>query len=403
VDQLRFDLVEQIVAQLVRQKIDAQDWLRLTKVLFNRHPHIPKSTDTNVLGRCYSRIRDHLIARLPAVDKVRSRLALFATQCHFSSGDYPAAIEAAQRATTVEDRIHAAFDIARSHCFAGDLDQSLASLDRLVALMCEHGPIQQPQPARPATSPDEPEPDKEARNSFDPVQASLALLDLQNALAPIDKKAFLVSGTLLGFHREGQLLAHDKDIDVGIIGWEDQFEVANALLQSGHFGLDSRRLRGSKTYHIPVRHIETRVSIDIFIYHEDGGKLVTGVESYFGYLQKFAFTPFGLSKVGFLGIDFYVPDDIEKNLAENFGNWRQSDPDYISHLQSPSTVDVGGKVFQIVGRIRALEAIRGGKYEKLSRVIQIMEQHQGRPGGISADTLDLLKNAYDKRPVEEVA
>lgn len=402
VDQLRFDVLEQIVAQLVRQKINAQDWLRLTKVLFNRQPFVPKGLDTDQLGRCYGRIRSHLTARLPAVDKVRSRLAMFATDCHFHAGNYPAAIEAAQLATTVEDRIHAAFDIARSHCFSGDLDQSLVWLDRLVALMCEHGPIHSSRPAKSATSPNDPEPDKEARNAFDPQQASKALLDLQNALAPINKQAFLVSGTLLGFHREGQLLAHDKDIDVGIIGWQDQYEVANALLQSGHFGLDSRRLRGSKTYHIPVRHIETRVSIDIFIYHEEDGKLVTGVESYFGYLQKFAFTPFGLEKVGFLGIDFYVPGDIEKNLAENFGHWRQSDPDYISHLQSPSTVDVGGKVFQIVGRIRALEAIRGAKFEKLSRVIQILQQHQGRPGGVSAQTLDLLKAAYDKRPVAEV-
>ena len=403
IDQLRFDLLEQIVRELVRRKVDAQDWLRFTKVLFNRHPFVPKSVDTDGLGRCYTRIRDHLIARLPAVDRVRSRLALFATHCHFHSGNYPAAIEAAQRATVVEDRIHAAFDIARSHCFSGDLDQTLVWLDRLVELMCEHGPIQKPQPAAQVSQPDEPEPDKEARNKFDPVQASKALLDLQNALAPIDKKAFLVSGTLLGFHREGGLLAHDKDIDVGIIGWEDQYEVANALLQSGHFGLDSRRLRGSKTYHIPVRHIETRVSIDIFVYHEEGGKLVTGVESYFGYLQKFAFTPFGLDKVGFLGIEFYVPDDIERNLAENFGAWRQSDPDYISHLQSPSTVDVGGKVFQIVGRIRALEAIKAGKFEKLARVIRIMTEQQQRPGGMSAHTLELLQTAYDQRPVEEVA
>lgn len=403
IDQLRFDALDQIVRELVRRRVDAQDWLRLTKVLFNRHSFIPRSADIDALGVCYTRIRDHLIARQPTVDKVRSRLALFATHCHFRSGNYPAAIEAAQRATTVEDRIHAAFDTARSHCFSGDLDQTLVWLDRLVELMCQHGPIQGPQPAAQVKGPDEPEPDKEARNSFDPVQASKALLDLQTALEPIGKKAFLVSGTLLGFHREGQLLAHDKDIDVGIIGWEDQYEVANALLQSGHFGLDSRRLRGSKAYHIPVRHIETRVSIDIFIYHEEDGKLVTGVESYFGYLQKFAFTPFGLNKAGFLGIEFYVPDDIEKNLAENFGNWRQSDPDYISHLQSPSTVDVGGKVYQIVGRIRALEAIKAGKFEKLGRVIRLMSEHQQRPGGMSGHTLDLLKAAYDQRPVAEVA
>ncbi len=404
IDQLRFDLLEQVVRELVRRKPAVQDWLRFTQVLIARHNHIPQTADTVALGRAYSCIRDHLIARLPAVDKVRSRLALYISQCHFRAGDYAAAIEAARHATSADHRIHAAFDTARSHCFSGDLDQALVWLDQVLELQSARGPVQTRQPGTEAHAGQAPKQDKgPPKKVFDPVQASGALLDLQNALEPIGKKAFLVSGTLLGFHREGGLLAHDKDIDVGIIGWEDQYEVVNALLQSGRFGMDLRRLRGSKAYHIPVRHIGTGVSIDIFVYHEEDGKLVTGVQSDFGYLQKFAFTPFGLDKVGFLGIEFYVPDDIERNLAENFGPWRQSDPDYISHLQSPSTVDVGGKVFQIVGRIRALEAINAGKFEKLSRVIQIMTEHQGRPGGMSAHTLDLLQAAYDQRPVEEVA
>lgn len=404
IDQLRLDLVEQIVRELVRRKPGVQDWLRFTQVLIARHNHIPQTADTGALAGAYSCIRDHLIARQPAVDKVRSRLALYVSQCHFRAGDYAAAIEAARHATSADHRIHAAFDTARSHCFSGDLDQALVWMDQVLELQCARGPVQPPQPATEAHAGQAPKQDKgPPEKIFDPVQASRALLDLQNALEPVGKKAFLVSGTLLGFHREGGLLAHDKDIDVGIIGWEDQYEVVNALLQSGQFGMDLRRLHGRKTYHVPVRHIGTGVCIDIFVYHEEGGKLVTGVQSDFGYLQKFAFTPFGLHKTGFLGIEFYVPDDIERNLAENFGNWRQSDPDYISHLQSPSTVDVGGKVFQIVGRIRALEAINEGKLEKLSRVIQIMTEHQDRPGGMSAHTLELLQTAYDQRSVAEVA
>lgn len=403
IDQLRLDLVEQIVRELVRRKPGVQDWLRFTQVLISRHNHIPQTADTGALGRAYSCIRDHLIARQPAVDKVRSRLALYVSQCHFKAGNYSAAIEAAQLVTAEKQRIHAAFDISRSHCFLGDLDQALVWLDRVVELICApQGPAQTSQPEHPIRT-GKASPSAKRSRTFDPQQASRALVALQNALEPVGKKAFLVSGTLLGFHREGGLLAHDKDIDVGIIGWEDQYEVVNALLQSGQFGMDLRRLHGRKTYHIPVRHIGTGVCIDIFVYHEEGGKLVTGVQSDFGYLQKFAFTPFGLHKTGFLGIEFYVPDDIERNLAENFGNWRQSDPDYISHLQSPSTVDVGGKVFQIVGRIRALEAINEGKLEKLSRVIQIMTEHQDRPGGMSAHTLELLQTAHDQRTVAEVA
>lgn len=402
IDHNGFGLVDQIVRELVRRKIDVADWLRLTKLLFNRHTFIGKAQNIEALGHSYARIRDNLLSRLPAVLKVRSRLALFASLCHFASGNYPAAIQAAQGATTAEDRIHAAFDTARAHCHAGQLPETIASLDELVSLMCAADTAASLNEDIHATE-DTVAVAEQQKQVFDPGQASQALVDLQAALSAVGKRAFLVSGTLLGYAREGQILAHDKDIDVGIVGWEDQYEVANALLQSGHFGIDSRRLRGRKAYHIPVMHQATRTSIDIFIYHPEDGMWVTGVESYFGYLQKFAFTPFELKAVSFLGIDFYVPDDVEKNLAENFGNWRESDPEYISHLQSPSTVDVGGLVYQIVGRLRALEAIRAQKYEKLNRAIQLMEHHQHRPSGMRADTLDLLRGVLDAHQPAEVA
>ena len=402
IDHNGFGLVDQIVRELVRRKLDVPDWLRLTKLLFNRHSFIGQTQNIEALGHSYSRIRDNLLSPLPAVLKVRSRLALFASLCHFVSGNHPAAVLAAKGATTPEDRIHAAFDTARAHCHAGQLPETIASLDELVALMCAADTAASLNEDIHATEDSEAVVEQQKR-VFDPGQASQALVDLQAALSGVGKRAFLVSGTLLGYAREGQILAHDKDIDVGIVGWEDQYEVANALLQSGHFGIDSRRLRGRKAYHIPVMHQATRTSIDIFIYHPEDGMWVTGVESYFGYLQKFAFTPFELKAVSFLGIDFYVPDDVEKNLAENFGNWRQSDPEYISHLQSPSTVDVGGLVYQIVGRLRALEAIRAKKYEKLNRVIQLMEHHQDRPGGMRPDTLDRLKGVLDAHQPAEVA
>jgi hypothetical protein len=395
-------LVEQIVRELVRRKIDVADWLRLTKLMFNRQSFASKVQDTEPLALSYSRIRDNLLSRLPIVTKVRSKLALFASHCHFVAGHHQLAIEAAQGATAPDDRIRATFDTARAQCHAGQLFDTIDTLDMLVALVCAADAQTVLNEDIHATEDGEKEAELKMLQ-FDPVNASQALVDLQKALSSVDKRAFLVSGTLLGYAREGQILAHDKDIDVGIVGWEDQYAVANALLQSGHFAVDSRRLRGSKAYHIPVSHLATRVSIDIFVYHPEDGMWVTGVESYFGYLQKFAFTPFELHAVKFLDIDFYVPDDVEKNLAENFGNWRESDPEYISHLQSPSTVDVGGPVYQIVGRLRALEAIRAQKYEKLNRAIQLMERHQDRPGGMRAPTLELLRGVLDAHQPAEVA
>jgi hypothetical protein len=285
--------------------------------------------------------------------------------------------------------------MACAYCHVGQLEQSLSYLDRVISLRCAKNAG-----ADLESSPQHKPRDKPKKKGFDTEQAAQALVDLQQALAPIGQKAFLVSGTLLGYAREGCILAHDKDIDVGIIGWAGQYDVIAALLNSKRFVVDMRRLRGQNTHYLLVNHIKSGIAIDIFIYHPEGGRLVTGVEADFGYLQCFAFTPFELKSVHFLGIEFYVPDNVELNLEENFGDWRRSDPGYISHLESPSTVDVGGKVFQIVGRLHALGAIGTGNMDKLHRVIRIMEQNQQREGGMSDATLNVLRDELRNRTAE---
>src|SRR5262249_38317701 len=46
---------------------------------------------------------------------------------------------------------------------------------------------------------------------------SLALSQLKEELDKLGVEFFLVSGTFLGCEREGSLLGHDKDIDVGVM------------------------------------------------------------------------------------------------------------------------------------------------------------------------------------------
>ena len=389
-DNSRFDLLELATQALARRQLDLRDWLTIGKAMLARHPHLQLTDNTGPMGRAFLRIHDRVDANNPALHTVRSRLALCAAKAHEAAREYEQTIAMARLATAPQHRIVALFETATAHCHLGRLDESLRCLDRMIPLFCTDSFRAE---VHELQLKDQQAQEEGSKKAFDPKQASVALVDLQHALDQVGQKAFLVSGTLLGFAREGRILLHDKDIDVGIIGWEGQYDVIRALLDSRQFSLDVRRLRGHKTHHIPVKHLASGVSIDIFVYHAENGKLVTGVESYYGYLQRFAFTPFELKPVKFLDIDFYVPADVERNLAENFGDWRQSDPEYISHLQSPSTVDVGGKVFQIVGRIRALEAIRAGKPEKLRRVIQIMKQHQHRDGGMPDELLDLLRHA----------
>ena len=392
----RYESLLVLLKHLVKSKIDLVPWLNVARVLISRQDSIRRCEQMESLGEAYLLIRQQLPARMPSVANVRSKLALQACRAFSLAGCHDKVLANSKQATQNEDVYFARFEEARALCRQQKMPEAINKLDELVVMMSQYhrknGLSLTKVPGAAVVPPD-----------FDVAQASLALVDLQQVLGSVQKQAFLVSGTLLGYAREGQLLAHDKDIDVGIVGWEDQFDVALALLQSGHFEVNLDRLGGSRSYHLPVVHTATRVHIDIFIYHPEGDHWVTGVESDFGYVQKFAFTPFALKSVKFLGIDFFVPDDVETNLAENFGDWRTSDPCYISHLESPSTVDVGGEVYQVVARLRALEAMAARNLNKLSRVIQLMEDLSDRSHSMKARPLQSLRDYLGAAQQQEVA
>jgi hypothetical protein len=138
--------------------------------------------------------------------------------------------------------------------------------------------------------------------------------------------------------------------------------------------------------------------IDVFVYHLVNGQLRTGVQNTFGYLQHFDFTPFELQAIEFVGVPTHAPSDIDLNLRENFGNWRVSDPHYISHLESPSTVDVGGPIYQLVARLELLRYIVEQKTVKGTRVCHILRRYTDSPLGMREDLLSKLEDLYGFAP-----
>ena len=142
--------------------------------------------------------------------------------------------------------------------------------------------------------------------------------------------------------------------------------------------------------------------IDIFVYHPQDEHLVTGVDFFFGYRQTFAFTPFQLKDVEFLGVDMKIPANAELNLTENYGEWRSPDPDYLSHLESPSTMNKGALPYMLTARLSALSAIsflfalppekHKNSIRKLRKVLTLMVQHQQRSGGMKQALIDKLSN-----------
>lgn len=385
----RFDVLEALIEYRAGRKsaprISVETWVHIASILSTRHVFAENLWKVAALARSYACIFRQLPATPPLAD-VRSLVAGDAARVFLQCGDYERSIAMAERCGSAKDRVRRYGLLAEACCGRGDLAAAVAWLDRIVALAVTAQALEKARSER-----EQAYQRASTQPAFDPETAGRALIDLQQVLDASGQKVFLVSGTLLGYARDGRLLPHDKDIDVGIMQWEDQYDVAIALLKSGRFWVRMRSIGDARTYYIPIQHLPTRTSIDIFVYHAEGGRLVTGVRHFFGHTQKFAFTPFELKQVDFLGTRVYVPDDVERNLVENFGSaWRVPDAAYLSHLESPSTVDMGGLAYQVTARLVFLKALRTGNVTKMKRVLVALRRHCQQPGGMGTTLLDEL-------------
>ncbi|WP_404300656.1 hypothetical protein [Alicycliphilus denitrificans] len=390
IDYLRLDLLEHITQHLGTQDLPANAWLVAAKTLIERARLLGASQDLARYAHCMERIRQQIDTDSEEYAKIRNALAAHAARSYLKVQDAESAkrMALAIEPDTAMMRLEHLTCMAEAHCKADELPASLGYLDKTLELALQPEILQsfkeEKQKKKKSKSKD---------STFSSDAAGQALQALQEAVAPSGQKVFLVSGTLLGYAREGKVLGHDKDIDVGIVGWINQFDVLNAILSSRQFQVYIETFAKKETYVVPVLHIATGIAIDLFFYHPEGDKYVTGIQHMFGYLQRFAFTPFELQPIEFLGAQLYAPSDIELKLRENYGDsWRISDPDYISHLESPSTVGMGGLVHQLVGRLTVYSCLRKGQPSKMLRALSVLEQYQQHPGGMAPALMQRLRD-----------
>lgn len=391
IDRRGYDLAECLVSRRFTKGASESELLLFARVLFQRSPLIEPSPLTLPLARCSEIVRKRL-PRSTGMNSVKSHLAVHAAKHYLKAGDPSRAINAVKRATETRHRLDSALLHAEAYCHKGKLPESISILDRLLSKtdVIEQNSQKGDNEDDAGTSARAP-----LHKRFDPELAAEALRVLQELVASLGHAIFLAFGTLLGYAREGRLLSHDKDVDVGIFDWPSQFDLARLLLESGEFAVDTSVLGGKGTYVFPVVHRATNVTIDIFVFYREGDQVVTGVKNRFGYLQRFAYTPFGLVEVDFRGIKINAPDAIDRILTESYGNWRVSDPDYLTFMESPALMDVGGLEYQLVGRLNALGAIQRGRSEKLRRALDLLELHRARPSGMAMKLLAKLRTVQD--------
>ncbi|MBF6617236.1 MAG: LicD family protein [Candidimonas sp.] len=167
------------------------------------------------------------------------------------------------------------------------------------------------------------------RGDFSKDDARQALADLVSLVPLQEFRWYIISGTFLGLHRDGGFMPHDYDIDIGINA--ENLSVEKLLKRLSH----QATLRVAKLdYHLEVVRQgrsflllrkpilvklvhKNGINIDIFIHYLDGEIRWHGSSVY-----RWDNIEFGLVRGVLEGIPVLQPDQADRYLTENYGDWR---------------------------------------------------------------------------------
>lgn len=227
------------------------------------------------------------------------------------------------------------------------------------------------------------------RQALDRDQAEAALRDMLRLLEAEGFRPFMLSGTLLGAVREGRILDHDYDIDLGFLaGGTDLARLERILRQSPTFGglrMEYQTLviadgTSLKRVDIPViykiRHAGG-VTVDLFLHYREQDEIWHGTTLFRWSNSAFSLAPRALGPSTLL-----APADAAKHLAENYGDWQTRKYAFHCGLDTPNLVLHQGPMALAVA-VRRL-AMLGPRREDAARLIAQMEA----AGFIERDTAE---------------
>ena len=184
-----------------------------------------------------------------------------------------------------------------------------------------------------------------SRSGFSRDKAEAALRDGFRLLEEAGFRPFILSGTLLGAIREGHILDHDYDIDLGLFADEtDLSRLEERLYHSPPFRCLCKEYQtlvqgepeAARRRDVPVvyklRH-DNGIIIDIFLHYREGDGVWHGTALY-----RWENSPFTLVPHDLAGIRVAVPSNAEQNLSENYGDWRKPARGFNCAVDTPNLV-----------------------------------------------------------------
>ena len=239
-------------------------------------------------------------------------------------------------------------------------------------------------------------PPPEPKPYMDPEVANQALLALKAALDAEGVPFFLAYGTLLGIVRDGRLLPHDKDMDVGVAWDVPRDELVDKLIQRHGFAATDPFLQTpeKREWNVSLVHRATDIAIDLFFFKPEGEHLLSGVHQ-LPVPLLWRFSRFTTRGHEFLGQQWQVPDTPERYLEEIYGSgWRTPDAYFDSlisgHNRNPEALDVA----LCYAYNRLFDRVHRGEWLKAAGYCRQIQQQ--RPDPFIAELNQWLQARIDK-------
>lgn len=164
-----------------------------------------------------------------------------------------------------------------------------------------------------------------------------AIVDLSQTLEQARVPFFFAAGTALGLVREGRPLSADSDIDIGVLesDW-DRDTLIKLFTDHPRFDLDLH----PQTQKVSLKH-RGGSPVDVFRFYRDGDKLWHD-----GVFVRWSNSPFTVETREIRGVRLPVPEDADRYLTENYGDWREPNPAFDAFTDDAPNVEVTWPEYQ---------------------------------------------------------
>ena len=219
------------------------------------------------------------------------------------------------------------------------------------------------------------------KSRFSLQGARQALLETKVRLDKAHIPFCLLAGTLLGVVREGDLLAHDKDLDI-CVGWEvDRARLVEALCASGGFSVPWSQgvLPPGRPWHRSFIHVGTGCTLDVFFAYHEGDHVQIGFDDRPVPVLS-CLDHFGTKELQWIGRTWLIPDPPESYLVQVYGpGWRQPDPAYDTILSNPRRTPESLPLVLCEGYLRLYLALKEGRRERAMQLAQQIHRRKADP------------------------